>query len=365
MSLPALLDLSEIETRLAAIFSEGTPHRPYCIREMAAKTVFVMLYVGAVEGTGIFMGPKQAYRMTDKQAAKTGEDVRLKYAKDSRKANFAVAGKRWYADNSREPLRDETLRDGLVANGAVIVDASVPTTSGKGRYALQREFAELFSPKLKGNALVTAIEQWQEAHLSHSALVRTRLLRVGAAAALEKVRVQFPNGVGRLMEPGPSSVIMKAVIEVFAPKFLREPAVVWVSESGNKVVIQDNALARDLGLKIEKDKALPDAIMADLSEKKPVLVFVEVVATDGPISEARREILLKLATDAGFNSGDVYFVTAFADRSTPAFRKSIANLAWGSFAWCLSEPDHIIVLHGGTTAYLTSFHEHLQRPKPV
>jgi uncharacterized protein YjeT (DUF2065 family) len=362
MSLPALLDISEIQTRLAAVFPEGTPQRLYCIREMAARTVFVMLYVGAVEGAGTFMAPKQAYRMTDAQANKTDEKVRLKYVKDAQKANFAAAGKRWYADNSREPLRDETLRDGLVANGAVVIDASVPTTSGKGRYALQQGFAALFDPKLKADALVKAIEQWQEANLSHSALARTRLLRSGAAASSQKVRVKFPNGEARLMEPGPSSVIMKAVIEEFAPRFLRVPAVVWVSESGNKVVLKDDALARDLGLKIEKDKTLPDAILADLSAKRPILIFVEVVATDGPISEARRELLLKLATDAGFRAGDVYFVTAFTDRSASAFKKAISSLAWGSFAWCMAEPTHIIVLHGGTTAYLTSFHDLIQRP---
>ena len=31
-----------------------------------------------------------------------------------------------------------------------------------------------------------------------------------------------------------------------------------------------------------------------------------------------------------------------------AFKKSVASLAWGSFAWCFSEPDHLIAFDGAT-----------------
>jgi len=47
-SLPPLIAAAEIRQRLGRIFPEGTPNRGYCTREIAANTVFVMLYVGAV-----------------------------------------------------------------------------------------------------------------------------------------------------------------------------------------------------------------------------------------------------------------------------------------------------------------------------
>ena len=56
--LPPLPDIFEIQVRLRAIFPEGSPRRTYCIREMAARTIFVMLYIGAIEGTGQWLGPK-------------------------------------------------------------------------------------------------------------------------------------------------------------------------------------------------------------------------------------------------------------------------------------------------------------------
>ncbi|MBM7865789.1 BsuBI/PstI family type II restriction endonuclease [Heliomicrobium gestii] len=45
-----------------------------------------------------------------------------------------------------------------------------------------------------------------------------------------------------------------------------------------------------------------------------MIVFVEVVATDGPISQQRKEALQQIAVDAGFKTRDLAFVTAFEDR---------------------------------------------------
>ncbi len=43
-----LLDVGEIQRRLQIIFPDGTPQRTYLTRAMAARTIFVMLYIGAV-----------------------------------------------------------------------------------------------------------------------------------------------------------------------------------------------------------------------------------------------------------------------------------------------------------------------------
>lgn len=120
----------------------------------------------------------------------------------------------------------------------------------------------------------------------------------------------------------------------------------WISESGNKIIQRDDQLAQALGLKIEVDKLLPDTILVDLAPAEPLIVFVEAVATAGEIGEARRTAFLELMTAAGFKTDQVAFVTAFADRNAAAFKRAISNLAWGSFAWCLSEPEHLIVLDG-------------------
>jgi hypothetical protein len=343
---PPLLDVAEIHRRLLRIFPEGTSQRNYCTREMAARTVFVMLYIGAVEGSGMWMGPKHVYRMGTGQSALRSEEDRRAYIAAVERRGSRLPVDRWFQDNTREPIRDETLRDGLVRMGAVVTRLGLATTSSRGRYALQSAFASLFDPALTDEALATAITAWQGHYLSAGALARVRLQHRSATTAQSRVLVTLPNGESRQMEAGPSSVITKAVVEVFGPRFLKEPAVMWISESGNKLVQRDDELARALGLRIETDKLLPDTILVDLAPAEPLIVFVEAVATAGEMTDARRTALLELVTAAGFKAAHVAFVTAFEDRNAAAFKRAIPNLAWGSFAWCLSEPDHLIVLDG-------------------
>ena len=88
-----------------------------------------------------------------------------------------------------------------------------------------------------------------------------------------------------------------------------------------------------------------------------LIVFVEVVATDGPVSTARRDALLKVATEAGFKSEQVAFVSAYLDRDQPSFKKTVCELAWDSFAWFASEPDEIIQLHSGAKIRGKHLHE--------
>lgn len=353
MSLPPYIDRQAIHARLQAIFPEGTPNRTYCVREMAASAVFVMLYIGAVAGTERWLAPKHVMRMTAEQANITGDAERAAYGTEAMRPGFRVAGARWYEENSREPLRDETIRQGFINNNAVVERGGLPTTSGLPRYALKADFAALFDPALVGDALTAAVAAWQDGNLSAAARARVAIMRRGAVTTGEGVLVTFPNGETRRMAPGPSSTISKAVIEDFAVRFLTQPAVLWVSESGAKIVARDDELARALNLQITADRNLPDIILVDLGTGDAasfLLVFIEVVATDGPMTENRRAAMLQIATDAGFAIERVACVTAYLDRSQSAFKRSIPELAWRSFAWFAAEPEHIIVMHDGAAA---------------
>lgn len=350
MSLFRVPALSIILERLPKIFPEGTENRNYLIREMAGKTIFVMFYAGAIEGEGRWIRPNQVVNMGDSQTAKTAEDERLQWIENSLKGKKKrlQPTDAWYAENTREPIRDETIKNGLIPCRAVLKREGIPTTSSAPRYCLNKAFANLFDENLSGDDLELAIDNWQKSYLNKAALSRIRLLKSGAAIASDAVTVTFPNGEMRILAPGPSSVIAKAVIESFALRFLKNPAVLWLSESGNKVVARDEVLATELGLVIEPSKALPDIILVDLGDDEDgtdmLVVFIEVVATDGPINRERKIVLTRLALEAGFSEKNLAFLTAFSDRSVAQFKKAITELAWGSYAWFASEPEHLIDL---------------------
>jgi hypothetical protein len=305
-----------------------------------------MLYVGAVEGADRWIRPDQVTRMTDEQAALSDDDARHAWAKASIKPSKADISGRWYAVNTRESIRDDTIRYALIQNSAVIERTGLSTTSPAGRYALQTDFADLLSPRLDEATFIAKAAAWREKHLNAGALARIAIVRRGAAGGGAYELVTFPNGETRRMSTGPSADISKAVIEVFAPKFLQKPGVITLSESGNKVVARDDELAKAIGLTIPADKSLPDIVLVDLGPAHPLLIFVEVVHTDGPVNDARKTSLLQIAEGAGFASQHVAFVTAYLDRASPTFRKTVSSLAWGSYAWFASEPDSLMVFSG-------------------
>jgi hypothetical protein len=245
----------------------------------------------------------------------------------------------------------------LVAVGAVVERPGLPTTSAKPRYALARDFSNLLH-KLSGNPAdpLALISEWQAAHLTATALNRINILRRGVAVSptSKRVTVTFPNGDTRSMLPGPSTVITKAVVEEFATRFLRQPAVIFLSESGNKVAVRDDNLAVSMGLQLDYARNLPDIILADVHPDSPKLVFVEVVATDGPVTIQRKAALSEVAKGAGLKPENVYFVTAFSDRSASPFRKVVSELAWGTFAWFSSEPEKLIAFREGQTTELAA-----------
>ena len=126
--MPPLLPLTDLHERLREIFPKGTANRNYVIREIAAKTVFVMLYIGAVQGAECWLRPDQVTRMTDTQAVLHGHGDREAWQRESMRPAAGNIEGRWYAANTREPSRDETLREGLVRLGAVIEREGLPTT---------------------------------------------------------------------------------------------------------------------------------------------------------------------------------------------------------------------------------------------
>lgn len=349
-----LLSRDQCGERLARVFpGHLVDDVPAAAGPLAAAAVYVSIYCGALEGhnpirpsTVLWMCERVAKRalasdpdqfQIDRQrwyrATRTGRRALLRLL-----AEWGIEHQAWYADNSREPLRDETFREWLRL-GAMAHDPTLPTTSPKPAWTLRGDFAALFSPSLDGPDLEDAIESWQREHLGVVGRARIRLASE-REAAVHSVEVRLPDGAIRALAPGDSSLILKGIIEVLAPRLLGSPGVVAISQSKRKVDVLDDALLRDLRLTVRVAELLPDAVLFDAQGGH--FWFVEAVATDGEIHEERRRELIRWAAEHGIQAAQCRFVSGFLSRTHEAFRRRVSRLAWDTYAWFLDEPDKLI-----------------------
>ncbi len=341
--LPALVSVDEVQRRLEAIFPSSFPDRTILVGRMAAHVVFVFLYGGFIEGSGRLLRPSLVYFFTAEQARRVATGQRQAWLAAAFKPGHRPIGTRWYADNSRESIRDDLMRARLLNMGIISRKEGVATTSSAPVYYLRVAFAALFDAALNGTAMHSAMANWRAAHLGSSTLKRMALKAQGALARHGDVFIEMPDGTRMRVSAGPSSPILQAMIEAFAPRWLRKPVVLWISASDQKAHPQFVQLAAAIGLFFDASNELPDLILADVAE--PVrFLFCEIVATDGPVTAQRKAALTAIARQSGIDAEQLHFVTAFQDREAAAFRKTFSRIAPDSDIWFCTEPDLILEL---------------------
>jgi len=187
------------------------------------------------------------------------------------------------------------------------------------------------------------VENWQQTKLDPQTLQRMRLLAYGVLAKQGEVEVKIPNPAKLIrLAPGEASVITRDVCEQLFPRLMSEPVVVHLSISDQKICPDLEGVGSRLGLDLSQFSELPDVMAIDIGEDRWRLVFVEVVHSDGPVTELRRQALMKIAAELGFPEEQVTMITAFEDRKSAALKKRLSEIAWGTSVWLRSEPDRII-----------------------
>jgi BsuBI/PstI restriction endonuclease domain/BsuBI/PstI restriction endonuclease HTH domain len=342
-TLPALVGVGEVQRRLESIFPTAYPDRSMLIGQMAARAVFVFLYGGFLNSVQHHLRPIVICRFTAKQARRTDDEARRAWIASAFKQGFRPPGAPWYADNTRESLRDDLFRNRLVRMGLVTRKPGVPTNSSAPIYSLSDAFAALFEPALKGSTFDAAALQWREKHLAPEALARMVLKARGAMARSSDVIVEMPDRSRLRLAAGPSSLIVKALIEEFAPRWMVRPVVLWVSASDVKTQPHFVELAESVGFRFDAATLLPDLILADVGDPLRI-VFCEVVATDGPIDDDRKAAFVKLSKASGIDRANLHFLSAYLDRESAPLRKTFHRVAVESDLWFTNEPDLLVRL---------------------
>lgn len=350
-SLRPVVDREAVRSRLLSIFPPDA-FDAVLSNPLAAAGVAAMIYVGSVvadegdpEPENVWSRPSTVLWLSDAIHAHADDDERLAYATAA-----AISRKRieelvegwgdshhpWYADTTRETLRDE-IWPKWRENGAARRRSGIPTSSSLPRWALTASFADLFDPALEGDALDAAIAQWQDAHLNPGAKLRVHHASQLAGAEHE-VTVQLPGYGTRTLDPGTSSQILKGVIEQWAPARLTQPVVLAISQSGDKLYVVDQAVLAQIGISINVSSVLPDAIVVDVGVEPATFWIIEAVATDGEINETRKENLTAWAVEQYIAPEQLQFLSAFASRNAPTIKRRLKDIASGTYCWFLDEP---------------------------
>jgi hypothetical protein len=238
-----------------------------------------------------------------------------------------------YAENTRETLRDDTVAYFLNA-GVLERNPDNPKrskTSGKTCYQVQQEAYDLLA--------AYGSSAWDKKLGAYLAIRETLIERYAKAREQHLVPIVFPDGRTLQFTPGKHSVLIKQIIEDFAPRFAASAVPCYVGDTGNKSAFIEEDLMNRFGASIKDGAQIPDVVLFD--EEKNWLYLIESVTSNGPVDGKRYDELTNIFSAA--NAG-LIFVTAFPDRAT--MRKFLADLAWETEIWLADAPSHLIHFNG-------------------
>ncbi|MEV4293027.1 BsuBI/PstI family type II restriction endonuclease [Nonomuraea bangladeshensis] len=349
-----IISQEEAERRLQIIFPR-TAFDSALSSPLAAMAVAALIYVDAVCNADdaiddvTWARPTTVLWMSKEVLARDASAERIAWRDAAARNNtdvvklqqqWGIPFKATYRDTSREPVRDETFKEWRAYN-AIRFRAGLAKSSPKGMWSLLDEFADLFDPDMTQEAFEEAATEWRDKHLDPGTRLKVKFA-LDMESNQHAVKVQLPNsnGATRALTAGTSSLILKGVVETWSTHRLVQPVVLAISEPGDKVHLGDESTLGVLGIRIDVDNVLPDAIIADIGQDPVQFWIVEAVATDGVITNQRREALLRWAAEQNIKPERCSFLTAFQSRNSAPARKRLKDIAAGTWAWFADEPQY-------------------------
>ena len=238
-----------------------------------------------------------------------------------------------YAPNTRETIRRFTLHQFIIM-GLVVLNPDDPgrtVNSPNNAYQVHTSVLELV--KFHGT------DGWERSldEFMVQLALRDRLRERDRDMA--QIPVELPGGVELLLSAGGQNVLVKDIIDEFAPRFVPGGYVVYVGDAGDKYLFYDAEYMAELGVVIDEHGRMPDVVIHHV--ERDWLIVIEAVTSHGPVNPLRRAQLKELF--ANCRSGLVY-VTTFLDRD--AMRRFLSEIAWETEVWVADAPTHLIHFDG-------------------
>ena len=238
-----------------------------------------------------------------------------------------------YAPSTRETFRRQTIHQFVQAGVATYNPdkPARPVNSPKAVYRILPETLELL--KTYGT------KQWKSKLQAYLDTRGTLAKRYAKERVQNLVPVQIAPKQKIKISPGEHSLLIKAIVEDFAPRFAPGCVMVYVGDTGEKWGYFDEKLLTKLGVAVDSHGKMPDVVL--FCPDKNWLLLVESVTSHGPVDAKRHEELAELFANA---SAGLVYVTAFPSRAVMA--RYLAEIAWETEVWVSEAPSHLIHFNG-------------------
>jgi adenine-specific DNA-methyltransferase len=238
-----------------------------------------------------------------------------------------------YAPNTRETVRRQTVHQFLEA-GLVVANPDKPerpVNSPKAVYQVEASALKLLRAFGGGT--------WDADLAAYLSSVETLKTRYAREREMTRIPVTVAPGKEITLSPGGQNVLIKQVVDEFAPRFTSPGALIYVGDTDEKFAYFDEPALAALGVAIDGHGKMPDVVIH--YAERDWLVLVEAVTSHGPVDGKRRDELKRLF--AGSRAGLV-FVTAFLTRK--AMLGYLDQIAWETEVWVADSPTHMIHFNG-------------------
>jgi hypothetical protein len=238
-----------------------------------------------------------------------------------------------YKPNTRETVRRQTVHQFLDA-GLILINPDRPdrpVNSPKAVY--QVEPAAL--------SLLRAFETpaWAADLASHLTTIKTLRVRYAQERDMTRIPVLLPTGKTIALSPGAHNVLIRQIVNEFAPRFAPGGKVLYVGDTGEKFAYFDEAGFAAIGLAFDSHGKMPDVVIQHVA--KHWLLLVEAVTAHGPVNPKRKIELVTLFRGSRL---PLVFVTAFPTR--PAMVRYLSDISWETEVWVAESPSHLIHFDG-------------------
>jgi adenine-specific DNA-methyltransferase len=238
-----------------------------------------------------------------------------------------------YKPNTRETVRRQTVHQFLDA-GLIVVNPDDPgraVNSPKAVYQIEPSALKLL--RAFGG------KSWKKKLTTYLSSVETLKNKYARERQMARLPVSLAPGKNISLSPGGQNVLVKEIIDQFAPQFASPGQFVYVGDTDEKFAYFDEQLLSQLGVEVEKHGKMPDVIVHQTD--KDWLLLIEAVTSHGPIDPNRRDELKRLF---GGSRAGLVFVTAFLTRK--AMIAYLDDISWETEVWVAENPTHLIHFDG-------------------